>query len=105
MPRQSAVDEITALRTEHARLTVIVEENGTILMQMDAARKPISEKFSTAWTRRDNIERRFFLLERKIMVIKPAGERKPAKEKNVEEMMAKLTPAQMAVLRAILEKG
>jgi hypothetical protein len=107
MPRMTATEEVTALRAEHNRLTVIVEEAGARLIELDAARKPISERFSTAWTRRDNIERRLFLLERKVKQCAPVkGERAPKKEKDVSALLAQLTPAQMQMLRDMLtEKG
>jgi hypothetical protein len=106
MPRQSAEDEITALRTEHERLTPIIEAHAATLIEMDAARKPISDAFSTAWARRDNIERRLFFLERKIKVITPRkGENYKPKEKDASALIKKLTPAQLERLKAILTAG
>lgn len=104
MPRMTASEEIAALRTEHARLTPIIETTGKQLIELDAIRKPISEKFSAAWVRRDNIERRLFLLERKIKHCKPCTEARPRKEKTAEEIVAKLKPAEVAALIAILQK-
>lgn len=104
MPIMSPQDELEQCRREHARLSTIVLETGTILDVMDKERKPIAEAFNTAWRRRNAIERKIMHLEKKVKYLKPAGERAPRKEKNAEALLAALTPVQMAALRAILEK-
>ncbi len=105
MSRMTVEEEIAAIKKELIRLEPIITDLYNRLSAIDAVRHKISLAYSTAWSRRDRIDRRLFALQRKIKVCKPCGERKPTVPKSIDTMLASLTPAQKEALRIILLKG
>jgi hypothetical protein len=103
MPAQTMRDDLTALHAEHVRLTKIVDEVGSHLDRLDRVMKEISKVFMAAWSRRNQVERRIFLLEQKVKYCKPVSTASVKAPKTAAELMAKLTPAQIEMLKAILE--
>jgi hypothetical protein len=105
MPRMTAREELQRLHEQHAELTERVNYLGRECDALDRTRRKLGVRFTEVWTRRNWIERRIMLLERKITQCAPAKERAPRKEMDASALIAKLSPAERQALVLILQKG
>jgi len=103
---QTPHEEIGRLHKEHEKITPIVHAWALKVEEVEKVLRHFSKLFSAAWQKRDAIERRLMILEKKVKYLKPhQGQAAVPKTKDTTKaLLKKLKPEELKALMAILQK-